>query len=500
MPAIADQFAANTHQSQPENAVAGPLDPYVPSAAKPWNERRVAHLYRRLGYGATYDQIQQGLQMSPSALVDQLFDNAAALAPPAPPVWANWSFDQYNGDFSLVQEHVRELRRRWLADMLNEGIRAKMAFFWHDHFVAELMIYTCNSWMWDYYSLLHEKAFGNFRDFAREMGKSAAMLMYLNGNLNEKGKPNENYARELMELFTMGESNGYTQADIVEMAKALTGWQADDDDCLPPTFNAAKYDTGLKTIFGKTANYDFDQAHDLIFTERPEQVSHYIAGKIYKYFIYQNADQQVVDGMATTFKNGDWELLPMLKELFKSEHFFEEQLINAKLKDPLETTLPLLKMAGGVHPGTVSNDWLDDVFFWAYILGQELFNPPNVSGWKEHRAWINETTLTIRWEYSGKAAGLLLNSDAMRDNLRLLALILTNESNNPVVVTQALVEFFLRQDLEPVHLQAAVLNFKAGIPENYFLDGSWNLYWDEATDQIIHLLQYLVRLPEYQLT
>lgn len=478
----------------------GLLDPYVPSAAKPWNARRVAHLYRRLGFGASLAQIQQGLLMTPSALVDQLLDTAAALPAPTPPIWADWSFAQYNGDFGLIQAHVRELKRRWLLDMLGEGIRAKMAFFWHDHFVTQLMIYTCNSWMWDYCSLLHQHAFGNFRTFALEIGKSPAMLMFLNGNLNVAGAPNENYARELMELFTMGEGNGYTQADIVEMARALTGWTCDDDDCTPAVYVPAKHDNGQKTIFGQTANFGFDEAHNLIFTARPEQVSHYIPEKIYKWFVYQNADPTVIDGLATTFKNSNWEILPMLKQLFKSEHFFEEDLINAKIKSPLETMAPLLKMTGAVSPTHITNDWLDEINYWVYILHQELFEPPNVSGWREHRPWINESTLALRWEYAGRTIGLLTQNDGIRDNLRDIALALTNSSNDPAVIVPALADFFMGQTLEPVHVLAAIGSFKSGIPENYFLDGSWNLFWDEAPDQIFNLMRYLVKLPEYQLT
>lgn len=491
----AESFARTTTSPPP---LLNPLDPYVPSAAKPWNARRVAHLYRRLGFGASNAQIQQGLLMTPSALVDQLLDTAASLGPPTPTPWANWTANDYGNNTNLIFQHIRELKRRWLIDMAGEGIRSKMAFFWHDHFVTQLSGYMCNSWLWHYYSLLHQYAYGNFKTFTLLIGKSPAMLHYLNGNLNVAGEPNENYARELMELFTMGESNGYTQADIVNMARALTGWQSDDDDCAPASFNAAKHDNGQKTIFGQTSNYDFDAAHNLIFSARAEQVSHYIAEKIYKYFVYQNADSQVVDSLATTFKN-NWEILPMVKQLFKSEHFFEEQLINAKIKSPLETFLPILKMSGVQYPTQITDGWLDDVNFYSYILTEELFEPPNVSGWKEHRAWINESTLTIRWEYALKTANLLTQNDEALDMLRGLALELSNQSNNPVVITQALVEFFLRQDLDPVHLQAAVLHFKAGIPENYYLDGSWNLFWDEAPEQIINLIYYLVKLPEYQL-
>jgi uncharacterized protein (DUF1800 family) len=498
MPASA-VFEPKTLKMAVSPSAGNPLAPYVPTAAKPWNARRVAHLYRRLGYGASYAQIQQALLKTPSEVVDELLDAAAALPAPTPPAWGNWTASQYGSNLALVIQHQRELKRRWLADMLGEGVRAKIAFFWHDHFVTQLSTHMCNSWLWNYYAILHQYALGNFKAFALAIGKSPAMLHFLNGNLNVVGQPNENYARELMELFTMGESNGYTQADIVEMARALTGWTCDDDDCGPASYVASKHDNGQKTIFGQTANFGFDEAHDLIFSARSEQVSHYIPEKIYKYFVYQNADPQVIDGLAATFKNGNWEILPILKQLFKSEHFFEEQLLNARIKSPFEAFVPILKMAGATYPAHLSDSNLDELNYWTYILKEELFEPPNVSGWKEHRPWINESTLTLRWEYAVKTVDLLAQNDAAMSNLRQLALDLTNGSNDPEVITAALVEHFASQTLDPVHLQAAVGYFKAGIPANYFLDGSWNLYWDEAPEQILNLLRYLVKLPEFQL-
>lgn len=496
----ADVFARNATETITFRPLNDPLAPYVPTADKPWNARRVAHLYRRLGFGATHTQIQQGLQMTPSALVDLLLDTAATAPQPATPTWGNWTAAQYGSDTALMFTHIKELKRSWLAAMLGEGIRAKMVFFWSDHFVTQLSGHMCTSWLWNYYSILNQYAFGNFKNFALAIGKSPAMLHYLNGNLNVVGEPNENYARELMELFTLGESNGYTQADIVNMARALTGWTSDDDDCGPASYNAAKHDNGQKTIFGQTGNFGFDDAHNLIFTARPDQVAHYIPEKLYKYFVYQNPDNQVITGLAATFKAGNWDLLPMMKQLFKSEHFFEEQLINARIKSPTETFLPILKMTGVTHPAIVTNNWLDEVLYYAYILNEELFEPPNVSGWKEHRPWINESTLTLRWEYSTKTINLLFQNFAAFDLLRQLAIDVSNSSSDPAVVTAALVEFFMGQTLEPVHLQAATIAFKAGIPENYYIDGSWNLFWDEAPEQVLNLLKYLVRLPEFQLT
>ena len=498
MPA-AEVFSLNRPETVDLRPLNDPLAPYVPTPDKPWNARRVAHLYRRLGFGATYAQIQQGLLLTPSALVDQLLDTAATAPLPATPTWGNWTSVQYGNDTGLIFQHIKELKRTWMADILGEGIRAKMAFFWSDHFVTQLSAYMCNSWLWNYYSLLHQHAFGNFKNFTLAIGKSPAMLHYLNGNLNVVGEPNENYARELMELFTMGESNGYTQADIVNMARALTGWTSDDDDCAPASYNAAKHDNGVKTIFGQTGNFGFDDAHNLIFSARPDQVAHYIPEKIYKYFVYQNPDLQVIEGLATTFKTGNWELLPVMKQLFKSEHFFEEQLINARIKSPMEAFVPLLKMTGVTYPAIVTNNWLEEVLYYSYILNEELFEPPNVSGWKEHRPWINESTLTLRWEYATKTINLLYQDFDAFDLLRQLALDVSNQSSDPAVITAALVEFFIGQTLDAVHLQAAVGYFKAGIPENYYIDGSWNLFWDEAPEQVLNLMKYLVKLPEFQL-
>jgi uncharacterized protein (DUF1800 family) len=283
------------------------------------------------------------------------------------------------------------------------------------------------------------------------------------------------------------------------MARALTGWQAVDYLCTPPYFDPNRHDDTPKTIFGQTSNFGYTTAHNLIFTARAPQVSHFISGKLYKYFAYQKIDPTVVEGMAQTFLNSNWEILPVLKQLIKSEHFFEESTMNCQLKNPLETMIGLLKNASTTS-AQVPQNWWNAIFYWSYQLGQEIFNPPNVAGWKGHHNWINESTLTGRWNYSSSVAYFLTLDDTLKENLRTLAQTLTNDSNDPTIITAALVDFFTGQTLEPVHLQAATINFKANIPENYYEDGSWNLYWDEAPLQIVNLLYYMVKLPEFQLT
>jgi uncharacterized protein (DUF1800 family) len=398
-------------------------------------------------------------------------------------------------------KHQNEFRRRWIADMIGpESVRAKLALFWHNHFVTEFNVVGCNSFYWGYYSLLHEFSLGNFRTFTREIGQSAAMLVYLNGNQNVAAEPNENYARELLELFTLGENNGYTQVDIVEMARALTGWQADMYACTPAYFDSNLHDDQPKTIFGQTQNFGFTSAHNLIFSQRATQVSEYITGKLYKNYVYQKLDPGVIAGLAQTFRTSNWELMPVLKQLFKSEHFFDEQFMCARIKTPLESMLPIMKMVGGTYPTHMNDETLGAFFWWSYGLGQELFNPPNVAGWPGYHAWINESTLTNRWTFSMYTVYTMANNEQLRESLRGLAQTLTNDSNNPNIIVAALVDFFTGQTLDPIHQQACVVNFKAGIPENYFLDGSWNLYWDSAPWQIVNLMLYMIRLPEFQLT
>ncbi len=477
------------------------LEPYVPSAEKPWNIQRVMHVYDRLGYGASWNDIKQGLTMAPGDLVDMLLDNAVAAPPPTPPSWANWTSDDYAGDSMLYNTHKSEFIRQWFTELISQPVRAKMVMFWRNHFVTENRSADCNNYYWGYFALINAMAFGNFRDFTKSMGKDAAMLVYLNGNLNIKGQPNQNYARELMELFTMGENNGYTQYDIEEMSRALTGWKANYGKCYAPYFNPNQFDNTDKTIFGETANYDFDGAHDLIFQLRADQVAHFIPEKIYKHFAYATPDTQIVSGLAETFRNGQWEILPVLKELFKSEHFFEEEIMAAHIKSPLEVLIPILRKAGVTDIGyTLPETMLNSLNYWTNRLGQDILNPPNVSGWPGHRFWINETTLTLRWSYASTLLSQLEVISEIMDYLRNITLDMVTENNNPLMITDALITYITGQELEEVHRLAAMNYLKEGIPENYFQDGTWNLYWDEAPNQIFNCWNYLIRLPESQLT
>ena len=208
----------------PPNCATGTLVPYADNAAAPWNRARVQHLFRRLGYGATQGTIAAAEQLTPDALVDQLIDDALNASNLPEPTWSNWTIDDYSDFGAESSVQLIEYANDWIGTMLDNGAKERITLFWHNHFVTRFEDYFCPSWMYTYHQLLQTHALGNFREFVYEMGKTPAMLVFLNGVQNNRFEPNENYARELFELFTLGQDNGYTQQDIVETARALTGW------------------------------------------------------------------------------------------------------------------------------------------------------------------------------------------------------------------------------------------------------------------------------------
>lgn len=480
------------------NCATTSLAPFAPPPAE-WTAAKVRHVYRRLGYGATNTQVLAGLQQTPVQLVEQLLQEARNTPIPAAPYWATWTREDYeNAEDGEEYENYKSLQREWVRRSFEQPFQAKIALFWHDHFATEKNVYNCNNSMWQYYELLHRRAFGNFRTFVEEMGTNPAMLIYLDGNENIADEPNENYARELMELFTMGEGNGYTQTDIENVARALTGWRMAMYACTPPYFNADLHDNDVKTIFGQSGNFGYDDVHELIFTLRADQTATYICSKLYQQFVYHEPNPEVIAQLATTFKNGNWEIYPVIEQILKSEHFFDESFIGSRIKHPLEMTVNLFSPLDFEIETDVREGFIDYANRTSYEMGMDIFDPPNVAGWSGHRTWLSENALTYRWSFAGTMIRYYL-SDTGHEKLRQLALTLANESNDPAVIAAAMAEHWLAIPLSDDLKEVATLFLRAGIPDNYFDDGSWTLYWEEAPSQLANLLSYFIQIPEFQL-
>ena len=232
------------------NCNEGTLSPYIPDQDNPWDISKILFLFRRIGFSVKFKEVKNYLNVNPSDLIDQIFEEALNMPVSPDPGWAN--FD--NADFTASGKNrgafFRDHQKIVFEDFLNNGFRERLTLFWSNHFVTEYYMYNHPAYTFRYYNNLQKYALGNFKEFVRIIGLDDAMLMYLNGYENKNNAPNENYSRELYELFTLGEGNGYSQDDITETARALTGYNSRQNGG-PITFNPNRFDNDDKTIFGR---------------------------------------------------------------------------------------------------------------------------------------------------------------------------------------------------------------------------------------------------------
>lgn len=473
------------------------LSTYVPSTDKPWDSKRANHVFRRLEFGAGFPRISFALADTPEVLIDFLISQAVALPPTTAPSWAGMSYNDYLAqglDFNEeTQNNNYELKIQFLDDLLTDGIRGRLTLFWHNHFVTELSTFFCSNYLYDYYSLLQTHALGNFKDFVREIGKSDAMLVYLNGLENTANNPNENYARELYELFTLGVDNGYTQQDIVETSKALTGYNHLTGFCEDIFYDDSTFNTDEKTIFGRIGNWGYDDVIDILFDEKAPLIANFVCTKLYKYFVSPIVNQDIIDDLASTFVV-DFNIAEVLKRLFKSEHFFDDEAIGTIIKSPYDLTHHYIKTTNF----TINQEDKGSIFYYNVVAGQDLFDPVDVAGWQGDKDWINSSTLGGRW--TGMQNFIWYTWNNYKEELRDFALETSSSSNDPAIITKSIIDRFVPKELHTTaDYDIATDVFKAEIPQNYYDDGSWNLNWDQAPYQVVLLLLHLTKIPEFQL-
>jgi len=281
-------------------------------------------------------------------------------------------------------QNIKNLNTTWLNEMAtgDAQLREKLALFWHGHF-------ACRNLNIFYQQLLLQQirsnALTNFGDLLKGVSKSAGMLNFLNNQQNQKQHPNENFAREVMELFTMGRGN-YTEQDVKEAARAFTGWEAKfNGDFI---FRAFFHDDEEKTFLGKKGNFDGDDILNIIL-EQP-QTATFITKKIYKYFVNQNVDEDIIAALSTSFYESNYDIKMLMKNIFTSEWFYNEKNIGCKIKSPVELLVGIRRMLPMQLEDERTQLLLENA------LGQILFYPPNVAGWPGGNAWIDSSTLMLR--------------------------------------------------------------------------------------------------------
>jgi len=475
------------------------LDAYVPNPGNPWNFQKVQHAYKRLSYGASALEVDNGLPQTPSDFIDSLVDDAINLpATPAPP-WGFWAISDFNDFETENNQFIFDWRIQTGNNLITEKLRAKMISFWLNHFVTELDTYNYAPYLYQYYNTAEIHALGNFKTLVYEMGVNPAMLLYLNGFQNTNVEPNENYARELFELFTLGEGNGYTETDITEASKALTGHNHWTEPGAAIYFDISTHVDENKTIFDQTGNWRHQDVIDILFNERADLIAKFICTKFYRYFVSPEVDADIetfiIEPLAQTLINNNFEIAPMLKQLFKSEHFYDEKALGVIIKSPFDLIFNFVNESEFPY----DNDLVEAFLYYAGTFGQVLYQPPDVAGWQGDEDWISTSTMTGRWQLFEAYLGFLF-STGNEEAFRNLAINLSNNSIDPAFITKVIVDYFNSKELFTTSdYEAATDIFKWTIPQNYYDDGLWNLGWSEAPYQVYLLLVHLSKMPEFQL-
>jgi len=294
----------------------------------------------------------------------------------------------------INREQNEELNLNFLNKMVNskEQMREKMAFFWHGHFASRVVNPKFNRQI---LNVIRKNALGNFKDLLFEVSQAPAMLNFLNNQQNKKDHPNENFAREVMELFTMGRGN-YTEKDIREGARAFTGWGFDKEGNFVE--RTKLHDEGTKTFLGKTGNFTGTDALHIILEQKA--TSKFITAKIYKFFVNETVDEAIVNKLSESFYQSNYDIKKLMTDIFSSSWFYDKKNIGNRIKSPIELMAGMMRTL----PMTIQNP--ENLIVYQKLLGQMLLYPPNVAGWPNGKSWIDSSTLMLRLQVPQIWSGL----------------------------------------------------------------------------------------------
>jgi len=469
-----------------------------------WSAPQAAHLLNRAGFGGTPEEIaglqRLGLDRAVETLLkgdddDDLFPPPQMSQPAELMEMRMQMRDAASGDEkqNLIKSRLRQergqvvdLRTWWLNRMryTTYPLREKMTLFWHGHFATSIKKTKATYLMWQQNETLRANALGNFRDLTKAVSKDPAMMRYLDTVDSARLKPNENFARELMELFTLGEGVCYTEKDVKESARSFTGYRI-----MPGTmqyiFRPRQFDDSEKMFMGQKGVFNGDNIIDIILQQR--QASEFMIRKLWTFFAYENPSDAVVESLAFSFRNSGYDIKATLREMFLSQEFYSARAVRTQVKSPTQWMIQTARVLEAPLP---SQDAMEVA---QSQLGQVLFDPPNVKGWDGGRAWISSATLLFRYNMagyivSGKAPALsVFRRNAGTVDVPLEKVAPAAVRNSPEKLCDAMAERLFNAPL-PADERGRFVTFvrQAG---------------PSASDATVRdLLHLMMSTPEYQLT
>ena len=477
-----------------------------------WDSSSVAHLLKRTTTGASIDEINYFLNQGLEESINQLLTDKELPIPPGTwvdedlPNWNALSSEQRQEIIQIYHYRMKTFQKWWAQRMIDDSlnITEMMTLFWHNYFASAYSKVFYPQAMFQQNNIFRTYCMGNFKDLIRQVTFGPAMMIWLDISNSKKEAPNENFARELMELFTLGVDN-YSQDDIVAASRAFTGYITNGLDT-NYDFEAMEgwgpwwtnwHDFDDKTFMGQTGPWTGDDIINIILDQ--DNCAIHICKKMYQWFLYNEPDVLFIDEMANVLRNNNYDLKPALEHLFSSEHFYDTNFKGANIQNPVQLYLSSLKKLK-------MHDQPFDINFFCEIqnhLGMVLFEPPDVNGWIGYRTWINSNTLPLR-----KAMlCALINHDSPFGsfgnyiNIPLIANSLVNQNDNSYDIEQIINNLSLIFFGIPIGqtLRDQLLNIALDGAEPYDWDinlPAYNAQWSRMKN----LLQHMIKLPEFQLS
>jgi uncharacterized protein (DUF1800 family) len=545
-------LSQSRQQFQPQRNITSGIGPYTGA----WGKAEVIHLLKRTMFGAKQADVGYFAGRSLSQAVDELLTPAEPM--PMPPIkeYATSTTPGVNADGNIVQgttwindvnndgtvqsQRRGSFKKWWVGNLINQrrSIREKMSIFWSNHFGTESSDIGNANLAYNHHTLLRQNALGNFKQMVRNVTTDPAMLRYLNGYLNTASAPDENYSRELQELFCLGKGPGsqYTETDVKEAAKVLTGWQINFTN-YTSVFNPNRHSTANKQFSafyenkivtgrtGATAGaLELADLVDMIFAE--EETAKFMVRKFYRWFVYYAIDAQteanVIIPLADIFRANNYEIKPVLQTLFKSEHFFDVLNRGCLIKSPADLVIGSIREMNVQFPPIT--DWDNNYGFWANLwavmfnAGQDLGDPPNVAGlapyYQEpifHEIWITTDTLPKRNQFTDLMSAGAYTRNGIRLNFNLVNYVQTlpNPGNPNDLIDAILDAGFVIGLSNESKRQIKTTVLLSGQQYDYYWTNAWHAYlanpanpsnFNTVNNRLKELFKYLLSLSEYQLS
>lgn len=519
----------------------------------PWGREQVTHLLRRTTYGSTIDDINEVVSLTLDQLIEKLMEDQSLPDPPINyyyegdpfvAVGESWIDKPLDRDNSMLIAYRRRSLAGWtISNLLNGGthIREKMTLFWSNHFVTQASVLKDPNFIYYNNNLLRENALGNFRDLVKLVTINPAMLRFLNGNQNNVVRPNENYARELFELFTIGKGDlagpgdytTFTEQDVTEASKILTGWRHTGfyhRDNLPAgsQYFSIRHDKTTKQLSHRFNNAivenqeenEYATLVDIILEQ--EEVSKFICRKLYRWFVYYDIndeiEKEIITPLSQIFRESDYDIKPVLIALLSCQHFYSIRSIGPMIKNPIDFIINLFVQFEIPFPGNILHAYniyarLAGIFEG---FGMNYYEPPDVAGWKAYyqeplfyRTWITAATLPLR---QGIVNALVSGQLGVGDNLltmNILDLISKiPNAEDPNVLVEELTSYILPQSLTDSQKGFLKEVLIPGLPD-FEWTVEYNLYLSDPENEEIRrsvdaklraLFATMLNLPEYHLS